>query len=290
MKSCGSRWGIGVLLLSFGCSQPADPAFDLAAADAGPAADLVPPGGRPASDEFDGALTDWQVPFPAQNDALSVTSGRLILRPLARNHASWYSDDRAAFVARSVTGDFVAEIDVQVGRRDDINQAPRGQFSAGGLLLRDPQSRAPGGERWLMYNVGFQTTVPAREVKTTRPGSPDSLSTLYLMPSGGVLRGRLRVCRLGDTFRFFHQLSNEAALVEEAYGVGTTPLGNGAAEATPGVVPGGVIRLSRPDLPATLQVGLMAGNYEAPYETEARFDYIRFGAVSAPADCVRPLP
>lgn len=306
MKVCSSRWGGVVIACFLGCSQPPTdanpaPSADLAApADlvtgptvdfASPPLDFKPPTVLPANDEFDGnILSFWQFPFPFTIGAQSVAGGRLSLRPLPALHASWYSDDRGAVVTRDITGDFVAEIDVQVGRADDITQPPRGQFSAGGFLLRDPRSRTPGGESWIMYNLGFQTTVPAREVKTTRPGMIPSLSTLYLMPSGGVLRGRLRVCRLGDTFRFYHQLSNEAALIEEAYGNGTTPLGNGAAAPTPGVVPGGVIRFVRPDLPATLQFGLMAGNYEAPYETEARFDYVRFAAASAPDDCVRPLP
>ena len=78
--------------------------------------------------------------------------------------------------------------------------------------------------------------------------------------------------------------------VNFTYVAGTTPMGNGSGEATPGVTVGGVIRFDRPDLPATLQVGLLAGNWASPYETRSEFDYARFAPATSLSDCTRPLP
>lgn len=261
----------------------ASPVSDLADADAGSF--------RGLGDNFEGAqLTGWNDLFPTLHSTLSVTGGQLRMAPLSVTHTHWYADDHGPMIYKNVTGNFIVEIDVQVGRATDITQAPRGAYSAGGIVVRDPASSAPGNERWLMYNVGYQATAVAREAKTTRPGSPGSVSTLYLIPSGGVLSGKLRVCRQGGLFRFFHQLAGEPVFIEEAYENGTTPMGNGAGQATPGVTVGGVIAFDRPDLPSTVQVGLIAGNYDPPYEVRADFNHVRFGPLGADRDCTVPLP
>jgi hypothetical protein len=296
-KSHISLSGAALALLAIaGCSSPAQEAvLDLStgptdAAGSTPA-DLAGGSLSALSDEFAGAqLSGWTDLFPTLHRTLSQAGGRLSLEPVSVDQTHWFSDQRGPLLYKLVSGNFVVETDVRVGRQSDLAQAPRGQFSAGGFVLRDPRSTAPAGERWVMYNVGYQVSGAAREAKTTRPGNPASLSTLYLMNSGGVLSGRLRVCRLGSTLHFFHQLTGEASFVEEAYTAGTSPMGNGAAEATPGVVQGGVIRFDRPDLPSTLQVGLIAGNWAAPYETRAEFEYVRFASTSTLADCTRPLP
>lgn len=244
-------------------------------------------------EEFDsggvGRLADL---YPALHDALPLAGaapGRLALAPIQVAQTHWYSDSEGPLLYRTVTGDFVVETDVNVGRRDDPSQPPRGGFNAGGLLVRDPAS-ARRGQRWIMYNLGHQVDSFAREVKTTRPGAAESLSTLYLIQTAaGVRGGRLRICRLGEALRFFHQHPGEAGWTEEAYGPGTSPLGNGGGEPTPGVVVGGVIRFLRPDLPATVQVGLMVGAWDAPLDTRAEFDYLRFGEARTAADCTAPL-
>lgn len=262
-------------------------------ADASPSKDGAAPSDAavpalPFAEEFSGASTTLLDLFPALHDVATVANGKLALSPIVTQHTHWYSDSHAPLLYVSVTGDFVAETDVVVGRRTDIGLAPRGTFSAGGLVVRDGASTAPGNESWLMYNVGMQTGTAAREAKTTRKGAPDSLSTLYLIETGGVVTAKLRVCRLGSTFRFFHRMPNESAFVEEAYGNTTAPQGNGAGQATPGVVPGGVIRFDRPDLPSTLQVGLIAGHWEQTLETRAEFDYLRVKSAASVGDCSAP--
>ena len=293
------RWALAVVMLSLGCSAGAanSNVEDMSVGDPdGSAGGAVDQGGSSLaalSDEFSGStLSGWSDLFPTLHSVLSLTQvpGQLSLAPVAVDQTHWYSDQHAPLIYKLVSGNFVVETSLRVGRQSDIAQAPRGQYSAGGFVVRDPQSTAPGGERWVMYNVGFQAGFVAREAKTTRPGSPASLSTLYLMNSNSVLAGKLRVCRLGSVFHFFHQLTGETGFPEEAYVAGTTPMGNGSGEATPGVTVGGVIRFDRPDLPATLQVGLLAGNWASPYETRSEFDYARFAPATSLSDCTRPLP
>lgn len=287
------------LLCLVGCSTapmmntPSDLGADPTDGSAMTQADLSGSSLAALSDEFSSTqLSGWMDLFPTLHSTLSLAevSGRLSLAPVAVNQTHWFSDQHGPLLYKLVSGNFVVETELRVGRQSDMMLAPRGQYSAGGFVVRDPQSVAPGGERWVMYNVGYQVSGPAREAKTTRPGNPASLSTLYLMNSGGVLSGKLRVCRLGSTFHFFHQLAGEASFVEEAYTAGTMPMGNGTADATPGVVPGGVIRFDRPDLPASLQVGVIVGNWATPYEARGEFDYVRFASASSLSDCTRPLP
>src|SRR5262249_53835073 len=244
-------------------------------------------------EEFDSpdALNRLADLFPALHDTLSVAGGKLAMTPLAVPFTHWYSDAHGPFLAKTVTGKCVVEIDVAVGRRTDMSLPPRGSFSAAGLVVRDPASTAPGAERWVMYNVGHQVSSVARETKTTRPNAGGSLSTLYLVDTPGAAQtGRLRICRVGSTFYFFHRHPTETSFVEEAYGAGTVAMGNGAGVPTPGVVVGGVIRFDRPDMPATLQVGLIVGNWDGTLETRGEFDYLRFGPAQRPADCTAPLP
>lgn len=259
--------------------------------DAAPSADLAK--GSPLDEEFNGAelLGGLKDLYPQLHDQLPLAgaAGRLALTPVAVAYTHWYSDNEGPFLYKTLTGDFVVETDLLVGRRDDRTQPPRGAYNAGGLLVRDPAS-ARRAQRWLMYNLGHQVNSFAREAKTTRPGAQESLSSLFLVRApDGARGGKLRICRLGQAFHLLHQHPGEAGWVEEAYDAATTPMGNGAGEPAAGVVPGGVIRFLRPDLPATVQVGVVVGAWEAPLETRAEFDYLRFGAPRSLADCAAPL-
>lgn len=260
------------------------------------------------NDEFNDAasLPDWTDLLPAlhatdQQGALDINStlsGAMVLVPILLNEVGWYADNQGPLLFKSVTGNFVVEIAVNVVNRAAPTQAPTGAYNAGGLVIRDPTSTSPGQQRWVMYNMGLQNGTFAREAKTTR-ANPNgaSLSTLFLMETTpGIHNGRLRVCRMGDTFRFFHWMPDETGWTEEAYNTAspnpTQPMGSGAGEPSPGVVPPsggnpGVIQFVRPDLPQTLQVGLMVGNWGATSGVRGEFDYARFAEAEQASDCVR---
>jgi hypothetical protein len=175
---------------------------------------------------------------------------------------------------------------LQVGTRESDGVAPMGPFNAAGLLIRSPAS-ASGSESWVMYNLGFQNGFFAREAKTTAR----SLSTLYLNATSAHA-GRLRVCRLGDVVRLYHWLDGETGWTQEAYDGSTLVMGDGPQPA-PGVA-NGVIAFARDDtaastsLPATLDVGLMAGSWGAPLDVRGEFDYLRFRPATGVGDCTAP--
>jgi hypothetical protein len=233
--------------------------------------------------------------FPNLHDVLDVdtsATGRLALQPLPQSHTHWYSDSRAPLIAKIVNGNFVAETRVRLGTRTSMSQVPSGQFNAAGFVVRNPNSSAPGNESWVMFNVGFQQGFFARETKTTRPmpGS-SSLSTLFLSATPATTEDvRLRVCRLGSEFRFLHLMPGESAWSEDVYTMATTVNGNGAQQPTPGVSQGNPIRFVRADFPTSLQVGLLVGNWDAPYEARGEFDYLRIISVSSAQECITALP
>lgn len=260
-------------------------------------------------DTFDnaGALSGWLDQEPQRHavetqgglDVGVSRAGHLMLAPSIQAQNHWYADNHGAMVARTITGDFVMEVDVTVENRAGT-ALPNAPYNAAGLLLRDPASQ-PGAERWVMYNLGFQDGFVAREVKTTRPGTGGSLSTLYLMevnpPTGRVT---LRACRVGSMVRFFHRMDGSPDFTEETFVTGgtqdTVALGNGAFQPTPGVVlpgnPDPVIRFDRPDLPQTLHAGLIAGVWEVGAGAGVRgvFDAVRFGPAPTAASCLAGLP
>ncbi|MCA9668704.1 MAG: hypothetical protein KC503_24090 [Myxococcales bacterium] len=247
-------------------------------------------------DDFNNAQTmsSWINLYPARLTTLDIGSsaaGRLTMVPVAQTNNAWYSDSRGPLLYKLVTGNFVVEASVRIGRTSNPALPPTGQFNAAGFVIRDPASSNPGGERWVMYNIGYQDSAVARETKTTRAASGSSLSTLYLnnTPSAST-SAILRVCRVGNTFHFFHRHGSASSFTAEPYAASTRISGNGAAQVTPGTTLGSPIQFTRTDMPATLQVGLMTGTWAAPHDARGEFDWARFARVNSLADCTQPLP
>ena len=225
-------------------------------------------GGSPCAqlnDEFDDAstLACWTELDAAQGDPAQYTvldidetnAGMLTLEPT--HTPGWFQDGDAPFLFKELSGDFVIETHVTALNRNDLSSPPSQQYNSAGLLVRNGAS-SPGDEDWLMYNVGYQDTFVGTEGKTTE----DSQSILTLTP--GDHAGRLRICRLGTDYHMYRWLDDETDwTLEHTY--------------------------SRPDLPGTLQVGLIANGYQPPPDLHARFDYARFGTVSSQSDCTAEL-
>jgi hypothetical protein len=252
---------------------------------------------RSLNDEFNdtATLSNFTDLFPNRHEALDIntsTPGHLTIVPVAAPMNHWFSDNQGPMIYKMVTGNFVVETLVRVGRRSDPTQPPRGQFNAAGFVIRDARSLSPGGQMWVMYNLGYQASSFAREIKTTRPNAAGaSLSTLYLNNAPpGVYSAWLRVCRVGNTFHFFYRHPGAMNWIEEVYTSSTMVQGNGANQPTPGTMFNGPLRFDRPDLSPMLQIGLIAGNWLAPLEVRAEFDYIRFYQVTTLADCTADFP
>lgn len=253
------------------------------------------------SDDFGDptSLARWTIRNPdlaTKLDVHTTTPGNLTVVPAAVTNNAWYSDFQAPFVFKPVTGNFVVETSVRVASTfapANPAVAPTGAFNSAGVVVRDPASPSrtiSGQQSWIMYNIGWQLDSFAREAKTTRRGgSSPSLSTLYLNKTpAGVFSARLRICRIGSSFRLYHLHPTETTWTEERVISTTQEMGNGAGVATPGV-DATHLSFTRTDLPSTLQVGLIANAWGAPAQTRGQFDYIHLGAVSTVADCTAPI-
>lgn len=231
--------------------------------DAGPARDAGPRDAAVLSsfiaDEFDapGDLTQWtrlhvEQGVPARHSRLEVLDGHLLVEPTAHN--GWFEDDKGPFLFQMVTGDFVARTYVRAVNRNNPVVPPTAQYNSTGFVARDPASVVGGQENWVMYNVGYQETFTGSEGKTT----VSSGSTLFIIQ--GAAAGELVLCRRGDTFRMLRRLEGEDTLTETNV-------------------------FERPDLPATLQLGVVANGYTATPNLRAEFDWVRIARPQSDADC-----
>jgi hypothetical protein len=213
------------------------------------------------SDEFDNAATvaDWQLVHEIENwganqlhvyDINATQPGRMVQQPYS---TAWYEDWRGPASFKEVTGDFVFTTEVHISDRDDVGGSDADDvpgdstFSGGGLLARAPRAIvnpatdwAPGsmiedgtlsGENHLFLTnlYGYGTNQFSLETKTTR----NSNSELELTPIGpDASTVTLQLARIGDAFVTLIQLPGQEWQVHR--------------------------RFARPDLPDTLQVGLVS--------------------------------
>ncbi len=204
------------------------PAFSQSTAD-----DLTP-----LSDEFNDASTIlqfqrvYQVEMWGANqlelfDINTTRPGMMVMMPFT---STWYNDYRGELAFKLVQGDFVVTTDVQVSQRNGTG-APRSQFSLAGIMVRTPrqvtpQTWTPGGENYIFLSLGAanQPGTFQFEVKTT----VNSVSTLEI--SSGTNRATIQVARIGPYLIALRQIQGGSWTVHRRY--------------------------LRPDMPATLQVGL----------------------------------
>ncbi len=225
------------------------------------------------SDEFNdaGSLANW-LPGPNQSydllDINSVNPGQLTFVPTSSPNNAWYADYTAPLIYKLVPGNFAATVAVVAGNRNSLDPRsapPTGQYNSAGFLARDPAS-APGSQNYVMYNVGFQANNLSTELKTT----VNSTSILTLTTTNGAYQGLLRLCRVGNTFYAYHQLSNESDWIARE-------------------------PVWHPTLPVTIQVGLIVNAWDTTAngsDLYALFDYIRFdsAAPQSESDCLQSAP
>ncbi|WP_428263047.1 hypothetical protein [Haliangium sp.] len=271
-----SSWHLVLVLLTsalWSCADDAsspDAAADAVApdADAAPTADAAatPDGtsGDPADagpalpsldDEFDGTAlaSAWQRFRPELLD-LAVSDGALHLTPNQR--VLWFDDSQGALLYKRVTGDFKASTVVRARRASDPAQAPTMTVHLGGIMARAPTAVGDGGQEDYVFIVaGVDVDDLSVEVKTTDDGS-----STFEGPTWGSPDAALRLCRVGDEFRLYKRMPDQGAWVQAA-------------------------SYTRPDMPATVQVGPIAyANTDTP-DLRASFDYVRFAPVSDLAGC-----
>ena len=210
------------------------------------------PGANPAaptddlaalSDEFDNAATlrRWQdhavvEGWPSMTDRVDINTtapGHLYLVPRT---STWFEDYHGVYLFKTVTGDFDVTTRIQAtGKTTDL---PQRTFSLTGLMVRaprnvTPETWTPGGENWVFITTGYGDNAPGRagkpqiETKTTQ--NSRSHLTLIRSQSGWVY---LRVVRVSSAFLMLYSFDGQEWYLSQ--------------------------RFTRPDMPATVQVGLNA--------------------------------
>jgi regulation of enolase protein 1 (concanavalin A-like superfamily) len=196
------------------------------------------------SDEFDQAdsLQAWQdhaavegwPNWIEQVDVNTTSAGHLYLVPAT---SGWFRDDRGVFLFKTVTGDF--DVTTRILATGKAQELPSRTYSLSGLMVRAPRdvtadTWTPGGENWLFITTGYGDERPGNlagkpqiETKTTRNSESDL--TLRVVPPGWI---DLRVVRVGANFLMLYRSEGKPWQISR--------------------------RFIRPDLPATLQVGLNA--------------------------------
>jgi|GEM_PF-3230413 len=200
-----------------------------------PADDLTP-----LSDEFDqaGTLTQWQdlatvEGFPSKAERLDISTtspGQLYIEPYT---STWFEDYRGVFLFKEITGDYMVSARVRASGR--LTETPASAFSLSGLMSRAPRSITmkswtPHGENWLFIATGYGNggiDGPQFETKTTT----NSVSDLWLTRSRAEWVN-LRILRVGAIFLMLYQFTGGPWTLSRCF--------------------------DRPDLPATLQVGVHA--------------------------------
>lgn len=227
-------------------------------------------------------------------DVDATVPGALVMRPWT---STWYQDWRGEMTYKNVTGDFAFTIDVSATGGDGLG-LPEAAFSLGGAMIRTPRGITspaqwtPGHENYVFLSVGYGfgsgPCSPGEgahlEVKTT----VNSASDLCITPTP-VASAEIQIARIGSAVICLYRSPGGAWQVHRRY--------------------------SRPDMPATLQVGLVsytdwfkASTYDPffhnghvlnaalapdpssnpgqPFfpDVQATFDYARFATVTVPPE------
>jgi len=215
--------------------------FSLSAlAPVGVAAQQAPRAPATLTDEFNdpATLSRWQWhhrvegwPDLTRKVAIEPRTEGGVLR-LEPATSGWYEDWHAPFLFQEVTGDFDVTVRLKIsGRASDL---PTRTWSLAGLMARQPRKVTPatwsaGGEDWVFITTGIGAR-PAFSVVETKT-TVDSRSHLELLPAcGGWIE--LRTVRTGAAFVLLSRCPGAEWQVRA--------------------------RFDRPDLPATLQVGIAA--------------------------------
>lgn len=209
------------------------------------------------SDEFDADTTaDWLRINEEENwnaeqldvyDINQTQPGRLVMAP---GSVVWYQDWRGPLAFKEVTGDFVFTTQINISDRDDIggsdadNIPNDAQFSLAGAMIRTPRNISdpavdwqPGsrqndgtnnGENYVFFSLGHATNGQFTfEVKSTR--NSNSQLELTAVDTDVV---NIQIARLGNTILTLRQIPGQEWVVHE--------------------------RFHRPDMPETLQVGMVS--------------------------------
>jgi hypothetical protein len=221
----------------------------------------------PVSDEFDDSTTlstcwsQLNAELTTAFDIDMTAPDQLAIVPMA-NTGSW-AESVAPFLYKEITGDFLVATYVVAGSATDPAVAPSHDYNMAGLFVRRPiPVGAPNlDEDWIKWEIGY------RADDLSPPDSPPPAGTLaarsvssspaHVLDYGAedTHVSGLAICRVGVTFGLYRRVSQGDWVVLHTLTQGT----------------------NAPNLPETVQVGVIAGAYSAPpADIQAQFEYVRF--------------
>lgn len=235
----GSRWKNLSPLAGLALLMAAPSFVQAQALSAGPLLNDL----APLSDEFSNAaaLADWSRVNEVEGwnadqlellDINATVPGSMVQMPYT---CSWYQNWRGPMVFKAVTGDFVITTSVTVSARDGVS-VPSSDYSLGGIMIRTPRdvtpaTWTPGGENFVFLSLGQGNPGVGSDFEFEHKTTFNSNSNLILTPANGN-QALLQIARIGDAVLLLRYQPGDAWVVQR--------------------------RVSRPDMPATLQVGLVS--------------------------------
>jgi len=207
------------------------------------------------SDEFEGQSLDSEwLHYQSQYYNTEVSSGQLTIDiegSNCNNNCPWYHSASAGFIYKNISGDFelisVVQSEEASGSNsgDDISN----DTQLGGLMARDGNS---GSENYVFNVVGKRFDVSSIETKSTTNNSSGTIEHFGIINT----RAELRMSRQGSVFNMYSRDLGDSIWIHRSI-------------------------FNRPDLPDTLQVGVIAYAFESyPEDLAVKFDYVRFSKIT----------
>lgn len=243
------------------------------------------------SDEFDhtSSLTNWHSLNQTEGwgvnqlEALDVNATRAGHMRFMPHTVSWYMNNQGPLVYKEITGDFVATLRLQVQRRNGLPGRPETSWSFGGLMIRTPRNiTAAGPSPSAPLNTRLAWPPAGYATDWTPDGENDigiSLGSPYnwMNPNPNQWAVSSRSTVNGETSISWS--TNDVPLSSswvtfQAVRIGNTIMLLRRHDGGEWIV---TERHTRPDMPATVQVGLFGftdhANAVAGGFLTQRFDY-----------------
>jgi len=224
-------------------------------------------------DDFSGTQLDpcWTVLNGDSSTPLitwSISNGSLHLTAQPTPDGVWYQGSTRSLIYKTVTAmRFKVTTTVHPRKRTDLTAVPTHELHVGGLMARDPASHGGNTENYLFVMAGHPegndgVVHMGTEVKSTTNGT-----SVWDEPDWPANDADLRICRIDSDFYLYKRVP----------GTTTWMLSNQTRQAA---------SVSRPDMPATLQVG-MGLNFSSGSDLDVAFDQIVMSpnAPATQSDC-----
>ncbi len=199
------------------------------------------------ADTFGGGSLDpsWTVYNPSLVQ-IAVGSGALSLTPTMTGGGNiWFNDGEGPLVYKTITGDFTVTTVAHAEDPSNPGNPPPTQFRLGGLLVRDPGG-TPGARNSAHVALGAGDVAHPITVEDKTTVASASNYLFYSIASADI---ELRITRSGATISLYYR----------GIGAGTWTLARAHAH---------------PEMPATVQVGMMVYALDPPPGIRVSFDEI----------------